>query len=141
MAKKEKKPVILSMDGKEYTEDDLNGNEKAIEARTLREYPFWRTVSVGLDRHGAHPVAVQRNSESDLIGTGVNHLDGRLIHRIRVFGESGDHVLIVLGHIDIVYAEVHRNGLYDLVGVHIDDLKVSRVSDTNIKLSISLVDN
>ena len=32
MAKKEKKPVILSMDGKEYTEDDLNGNEKAIEA-------------------------------------------------------------------------------------------------------------
>ena len=31
MAKKEKKPVILSMDGKEYTEDDLNGNEKAIE--------------------------------------------------------------------------------------------------------------
>ena len=28
MAKKEKKPVILSMDGKEYTEDDLNGNEK-----------------------------------------------------------------------------------------------------------------
>ena len=32
MAKKEKKPVILSMYGKEYTEDDLNGNEKAIEA-------------------------------------------------------------------------------------------------------------
>ena len=32
MAKKEKKPVILSMDGKEYTEDDLNGNEKSIEA-------------------------------------------------------------------------------------------------------------
>ena len=32
MAKKEKKPVILSMDGKEYTEDDLNGNEKAIES-------------------------------------------------------------------------------------------------------------
>tara|TARA_Y100000401_G_scaffold85516_1_gene70806 strand:- start:248 stop:484 length:237 start_codon:yes stop_codon:yes gene_type:complete len=32
MAKKEKKPVILSMDGKEYTEDDLNGNEKAVEA-------------------------------------------------------------------------------------------------------------
>ena len=32
MAKEEKKPVILSMDGKEYTEDDLNGNEKAIEA-------------------------------------------------------------------------------------------------------------
>ena len=32
MAKKEKKPVILSMDGKEYTEDDLNGNEKAVES-------------------------------------------------------------------------------------------------------------
>ena len=32
MAKKEKKPVILSMDGNEYTEDDLNGNEKAVEA-------------------------------------------------------------------------------------------------------------
>ena len=32
MAKKEKKPVILSMDGKEYTQDHLNGNEKAIES-------------------------------------------------------------------------------------------------------------
>ena len=35
MAKKEKKPVILSMDGKEYTEDDLNGNEKPLRPITI----------------------------------------------------------------------------------------------------------
>ena len=32
MAKKEKKPVVLTLDDKEYTEDDLNGNQEAIVA-------------------------------------------------------------------------------------------------------------
>ena len=32
MAKKEKKPVVLTLDDKEYTEDDLNGNNEAIVA-------------------------------------------------------------------------------------------------------------
>ena len=32
MAKKEKKPVVLTLDGKEYTEDDLDGNQEAIAA-------------------------------------------------------------------------------------------------------------
>ena len=32
MAKKEKKPVVLTLDDKEYTEDDLNGNQEAVVA-------------------------------------------------------------------------------------------------------------
>ena len=32
MAKKEKKHVVLTLDDKEYTEDDLNGNNEAIVA-------------------------------------------------------------------------------------------------------------
>ena len=32
MAKKEKKPVVLTLDDKEYTEDDLNGNNEAVVA-------------------------------------------------------------------------------------------------------------
>ena len=32
MAKKEKKPVILTLDDNEYTEDDLKGNDKAVVA-------------------------------------------------------------------------------------------------------------
>ena len=32
MAKKEKKPVVLTLDDKEYTEDDLNGNTEAVVA-------------------------------------------------------------------------------------------------------------
>jgi len=32
VAKKEKKPVVLTLDDKEYTEDDLNGNNEAIVA-------------------------------------------------------------------------------------------------------------
>jgi hypothetical protein len=32
VAKKEKKPVVLTLDDKEYTEDDLNGNQEAVVA-------------------------------------------------------------------------------------------------------------
>ena len=106
-------------------------NHEALETGQVHEDPLGRAVRIGLESHRTHSLFhdFRPQRPGDLIG---GCIDDR--KRPRANHPSGD-VSAIRGREGVVYAPHRGNGLYDLIGIHIDDLDHRRPGDRGIDLA------